>query len=305
MATKKAASSAKKSTTKKTVKTSATVSKPAAVVETKPTMINKKSMLRPGALIAEFLGTFILAGAVITLAGSGVENKLAIMFALIVLVVVFGVVSGAHLNPAITVAVWANRKIDGAKAATYIVAQVLGALLAYVILKSVFDANLESAVIAALTAQGLTDANVSQYGASTVKEFISSQGLSTLATQLHVSFISSSLTAGKEMLAFWTELLGSVVFGLGVGYAVLAKKKSALVTGFAVGGSLFLGLAIGGSTVILNPAVAAAIGGFSHWGSFGAVAWPVAVYALATTVGMTIGFTAYRLMLRDTVDAEV
>lgn len=306
MATKKATSSAKKSPTKKTVKTSGAETKPAKVVETKKVTANNNASIRPSALIAEFLGTFLLAGAVITLAGSGVENKLAIMFALVVIVIVFGVVSGAHLNPAITFAVWANRKIGGLKAVAYMVAQVLGALLAYVVLKSVFDANLENAVTAALATQGLTDANVSQYGANSVKEFVASQGLSTLATQLHVEFISTTITAGKEMLAFWTELLGSVVFGLGIGYAVLTKK-SQLTTSFAVGGALLLGLTIGGATVILNPAVAAAIGAFSHgdWSHFSTILWPLAIYVVATFIGMTAGFTAYRLILRDTVEKEV
>ncbi len=306
MANKKASSTAKKAAPKK-AKTSAAASvkkTETSAAEVKKTVITEntdlKTIVRPGALVAELIGTFLLAAAVIGLLG----DKMMVMLALIVIVVVFGVISGAHLNPAITVAIWANRKISGLKAMFYILAQVLGALLAYVVMHAIFNGSLETLVTAALAKQGLTDASVMQYGSNSIKDFIAAQGgVSELATKLDVKMFGATLAQGSHWLAFWTELLGSTIFGLGIGYAVLAKKKNALTTGFAVGGSLMLGLAIGGATVILNPAVAAALGVFAQstfaWSQ---LFWTVGVYILATCIGMTAGFTIYRLALRDTVD---
>lgn len=95
-----------------------------------------------GALLAEFLGT---AGLLCAVIGSGVmaeklsggndgvaliANTLATVFALFVLIEVFGPVSGAHFNPAVTLALTARglfRPSEKGAVALYIVAQLVGA----------------------------------------------------------------------------------------------------------------------------------------------------------------------------------
>jgi MIP family channel proteins len=102
--------------------------------------------LRP-ALVAEAIGTFLFftvgAGAVIvttSAAGGGglVGVALAHGLALAVLVSAFGAISGAHFNPAVTVAVFVAGKIPAGRAAWYIVAQAAGALAAGLLLRSIF-----------------------------------------------------------------------------------------------------------------------------------------------------------------------
>lgn len=96
--------------------------------------------MRTGArLLAEFLGTLLLLAAVI---GSGVmaerlaaghaavallANTLATVFALFVLIEVFGPVSGAHFNPAVTAVMAVRHEMPIVLATAYVLAQLLGA----------------------------------------------------------------------------------------------------------------------------------------------------------------------------------
>lgn len=276
----------------------------------------KLSRLRPGALIAELLGTFVLAGAVMMLAQNQQFGTIGIALTLAILVVIFGVVSGAHLNPAITIAQWINRKVDGVKATAYIIAQVAGALLMLLIMTGFMSAQFDykDQVATALEgAAGVTSEQINEGGG--LEEFLKTNYGMTIddaAGQLGVNKDAQKplnvgpLTEGKEWVTFLMEITASIIFGLGVGYAVFSKKKSAIEAGLAVGIGLFAGLTIGGASVILNPAIAAAIGGF-EWGGalFGAGAmtfwWPVFTYIFGTTIGMTIGFTVYRFILKDTL----
>lgn len=87
--------------------------------------------------IAELLGTFILALAVgVSLAGTfPVATPVIAGMALGLGVYTLGGVSGAHFNPAITIAAAAIRKISLKEAGFYIVAQLLGATAAAWILR--------------------------------------------------------------------------------------------------------------------------------------------------------------------------
>lgn len=87
------------------------------------------------ALAAEFLAAGALTLVVLSVQRStiGVPYFVAIATGLIVamLVFVFGTVSGAHANPAITLALWTARKISTLTGLLYIVVQLLGAWAAY------------------------------------------------------------------------------------------------------------------------------------------------------------------------------
>ncbi len=92
------------------------------------------------ALAAEFFGTTLLLLAV---AGSGVmgeslaggnvaiallANSLVTGAALYVIISLFGPVSGAHLNPVVTLMAWADRSFGARQVFGYLVAQVAGAI---------------------------------------------------------------------------------------------------------------------------------------------------------------------------------
>lgn len=92
-------------------------------------------------LAAEALGSALLLAVVIgsgimgeRLAGGNVAiallgNTLATGAGLVVLIHIFGPVSGAHFNPAVTLAMLLRRDIDARMAALYVVAQTVGAVL--------------------------------------------------------------------------------------------------------------------------------------------------------------------------------
>lgn len=87
--------------------------------------------------LAEFIGTYLLAQAITFSAMSGaVPVALSASLTLGVLVYVFGPISGAHVNPAVTIALASLRKISITDAIAYLVAQFLGAGM--VILKSTY-----------------------------------------------------------------------------------------------------------------------------------------------------------------------
>jgi MIP family channel proteins len=92
--------------------------------------------------LAEFIGTFTLvfigAGAGATAGGSGaglLGVALAHGFALLVIVYAWGSVSGAHVNPAVTLGVLATGRMPVAKALVYWVAQFAGAITAAFLLR--------------------------------------------------------------------------------------------------------------------------------------------------------------------------
>ncbi len=98
---------------------------------------------------AEFLGTFALVfagtGAIVIneVSGQAITHVgIALTFGLVVLanIYAFGDVSGAHLNPAVTLGFFAARRFPGREVAPYLTAQVLGALAASGLMRVLFPA---------------------------------------------------------------------------------------------------------------------------------------------------------------------
>jgi glycerol uptake facilitator-like aquaporin len=81
--------------------------------------------------LGEFLGTALMVGvgcgSVMIGASHGVVS-LAFGAAVTVAILVFGPLSGAHINPAVSVAFWRDGQLDGRMVPAYLVAQFLGAL---------------------------------------------------------------------------------------------------------------------------------------------------------------------------------
>lgn len=88
--------------------------------------------------IAEFIGTMFLVlfgcGVAVATNVSGnagiIATALAFGLALIGVSYCFGHISGCHVNPAVTIAFWINKKISFKDCIGYIIAQMLGATLA-------------------------------------------------------------------------------------------------------------------------------------------------------------------------------
>lgn len=99
---------------------------------------------------AEAIGTFVLVlagtGAIIVndLYGGVIGHLgIAIAFGAVVMVMIYAIgdISGAHMNPAVTVAFWVSRRLPGVKVLPYVTAQFGGAVLASALLKLWFPAH--------------------------------------------------------------------------------------------------------------------------------------------------------------------
>jgi len=86
--------------------------------------------------LAEAIGTFVLVfGGVgsAVLSGKVIGNagvSLAFGLALLAMVYAIGPISGCHINPAVTLGLLLTRKIEGRDAAGYVIAQIVGAIVA-------------------------------------------------------------------------------------------------------------------------------------------------------------------------------
>jgi aquaporin Z len=85
--------------------------------------------------IVEFLGTFFLVGGAIY--GGALGASLSLM----IVIYAGGHISGAHYNPAVTVAMFIRRKISTADLPGYFIAQLLGGIIAAVLAYYVFEAQ--------------------------------------------------------------------------------------------------------------------------------------------------------------------
>ena len=96
--------------------------------------------------IAELIGTFVLVffgvGAAV-LSPWGLDLSIALAFGLTVMVmsVTVGKISGCHLNPAISIAMFMDKKLDVKDLIGYVVCQIIGAIIAGALLACIFMAH--------------------------------------------------------------------------------------------------------------------------------------------------------------------
>jgi glycerol uptake facilitator-like aquaporin len=129
---------------------------------TAPSAVHPRSPLARR-IIAEFVGTALLVTVVV---GSGIaaerlspndvglqllENSLATALGLSVLILMFGAVSGAHLNPVVSLADWlighrSRRGLPGRDVLPYLLAQIFGGIAGTVLAGVMFDAPTELSV---------------------------------------------------------------------------------------------------------------------------------------------------------------
>ncbi|MHC4083047.1 MAG: MIP/aquaporin family protein [Planctomycetota bacterium] len=221
------------------------------------------------ASLAEFVGTFALmfagGGAIIVTAG---ENLVAIAFAhgLILAVMVSATmhISGGQINPAVSVALGLVGKQPWSKAGTFIVAQVLGAVVAALLLKTLLSGAYEVGNIGATLGE-FSRAGGENYHPAKVL------GLEAIAT----------------FFLMWV-IMGTAVDQRGVG-------KTAAIGGLGIGLTLTAAiLCIGPATgASLNPARSfgpALVGGAwtMHW-----------AYWVGPIVGAALAAYAYKLVFGE------
>jgi len=177
--------------------------------------------------VVEFLGPFALVfvgvGAVIQTQGQNlVAIALAHGLAIGVLFAAVGHISGGAFNPAVTLGLLVARRIDGVRAAVYVVAQLLGGLVAAGLLTLVYP-----------------DLGVF--------------GRNTFAVNLGVPGIGDAFTTGNAVAAeiVLTFLLMIVFFGVAIDHRT-GRAISGLVIGLAYTVAILAGGAVSGA--FLNPA---------------------------------------------------
>lgn len=270
MATKKAAIT-KKAPTKKTSpeKTTTTVKTVQSAPATSGFSAHLSQSVRSfelwRALAAELIGTFLLASIVLVSRG----EPLFVLFGLVGIVLLIGAVSGSHVNPAVTIGAWITRRIGWLRATGYIIAQVLGAALAFVVLSYFVSAAPEVSPEAAL------------YGQSAPQLF---------------NAAAYAVYQGKEWFVFFAQLLGTAI--LGFAFASVGRVKEGASAAFAIGAGVFIGLLIAvvttgyiGATAAINPAVAISLQAYS-WENL----WPFAIYAIAPVIGAVLGFVLHDVL---------
>ena len=255
---------------KQSTSSSSTATKTTVVKSKKGNLLQDTPLIGMG--IAEFVGTFLLVASIFAVQG----QPLFVAFALIGLVLIFGGISGAHLNPALTVGALATKKIKGKQALVYIVEQVLGALAAFTLL---------SGFLSIATPSTETSAGVVESG-------------NHLMAVVDISS-DEAATKGKEWVLFVAELIGVFALSLGVSVA-LKERKERLASAAGVGFALLAGLLIassitsvmlvenGTALTFLNPAAAISAylaGGFNMFDL-----WPLMVFIVAPCVGGILGF---------------
>ncbi|OGL22096.1 hypothetical protein A2707_01970 [Candidatus Saccharibacteria bacterium RIFCSPHIGHO2_01_FULL_45_15] len=294
MATKKAGSTAKKKTTTVTrIKSTDTAAKPStkvvktdADVPAKVTTVKAVDSEKPtsakgarftnktfiaSALIGEFIGAFLFTVAFLAIKG----DPLYVGLALAGIVLIVGTISGAHINPAVTVGAWVTRKMTTLRALGYIIAQVLGAALAFValnmFLNSVAQPNAQEAAMTGQTVAEVYKAKV--------------------------------LTESNQWYVFFAELIAAAIFVFAFAGARLEKDR--LAKAFTVGLGFLVAAMFGyiatayvDATTIFNPATALALQAID-WSKIEIVT--LAAYLVAPLIGGVIGF-GLRDVLRGTED---
>ncbi|WP_242268869.1 aquaporin [Bacillus cereus group sp. BfR-BA-01352] len=99
--------------------------------------------------IAECIGTFVLVlfGTGTAVIGGGVEGigilGIAMAFGLSIVAMAYsiGTISGCHVNPAVSIAMFINKRMTAKELAYYVIAQILGALLGTVTLVTILKSS--------------------------------------------------------------------------------------------------------------------------------------------------------------------
>ena len=177
-------------------------------------------------LVAELIGTFALIFIGAGAGALGIGGLVGVAFAHGLVIVGFayayGHISGTHINPAVTIGVWAAGKIETARAVSYIVFQLAGGLLGALALRWILGG----------TETGL--------------------GLTKLAQDLTVgnATINITPTIGLVLEAILTFFLVNAVMNAGI------SGKATIPGGLAIGFTLTFCILMGGplTGASLNPA---------------------------------------------------
>ncbi|MDN4474976.1 aquaporin [Demequina sp. SYSU T00192] len=196
-------------------------------------------------MLAELAGTFILVfmgvGAALfsgVLGWDGINVAFGFALGVIIAALIFGGISGAHLNPAVTVGVWLAGRFPGRDVAPYVLAQLVGATTAggvFYLLRStneLYDQLGTASEFMATAANGYADYSPTQF------DWLAGGIVEVIIAALLVAVVLS-MTSARAVPGF-------APFGIGltVGFLVLIAipfTNGALNPARATGIALFSG----------------------------------------------------------------
>lgn len=267
--------------------------------------------LAPAWAVGEFAGTFLLvffgcgsvAAAILTGAQVGIF-QVAIVWGLGIATAIYltGGLSGAHLNPAVTLALATTGGFPWRRVPGYIAVQHLGALAASGVLYGVFAGPLRAFEAARGIVRGAAGSEAS---AMIFGEFFPNPGGRPLTAET-LAAISPTNAFGIEMLG--TGILVLVI--LGVTHPKNPARPGPL-TAATIGLTVTLLISLLGPLTMagFNPARDLAPRVFSSLAGWGAVPFTtngwgwLTVYIVAPLVGGQLGALAYRVFFRTHYDA--
>ena len=177
--------------------------------------------------LVELLGTFFLVlviGLTVIAPGAGAMAPLAIGAVLMVLVYAGGPISGAHYNPAVTLAVWLRGKCKTQDIPSYMGAQVLGAVLA--------------ALLVGILKRG---------------SYVSALSLEVLPALLVEFLFTFALAFVVLNVATSKKSSGNSYFGLAIGFTVAAAAYAAgPISGGAFNPAVAVGITLMGLSSVGN-----------------------------------------------------
>jgi len=95
-------------------------------------------------VLGEFIGTFIFLSTIIFVVGQSpndITNLFKIGLALIVVIAIYGNITGGHFNPAVSIMFFLNNQLTIDKLFLYILAQIAGGAVALLIFKLMTGKN--------------------------------------------------------------------------------------------------------------------------------------------------------------------
>jgi glycerol uptake facilitator protein len=268
-------------------------------------------------MIAEFLGTFLLIffgcgavhAAVLTGAQSGLW-QVAIVWGVAIMLAIYavGAVSGAHINPAMTIASMIWRGFPKSRVIPYIVAQVAGAFVAAAALFVLFEPH----IAAREAAKGVTRGEAgSEMTAMCYGEYFPAPGSigageGPYSPEAHLQ-LTSLMSPGR---AFFAEFLGTAILAFVVFAATDSRNPGAPVSSNA---PVFIGLTVSVLISVIAPLTQACFNPardfgprlFASMAGWGTIALPglndlnwLWVYIVAPTAGAIVGAGFYDFLIR-------
>ena len=218
-----------------------------------------------GSLLGEVIGTMLVSLLLFSILLMGIANIASYAFTLIAILIAVYAFSGACLNPLITAGMMASRRMSVVRGVMYIIAEVLGAWLGWLVFNAFRLAGGETAyTMPAMTA---VEEN----------KFLITALIELMGAIIVAFFFARALKYKRSVFTFGAVVTGGLALAILTGYVVSAA---------------FLSLS---NNFIFNPSVAMMLQIFPTEGEnfgeiLGGICQALAIYALFPMAGGVIGF---------------